>query len=66
MQIALEIGDQGGQGGAYGNLGNAYQSLGGHRKGIQYHKKGFKIAIKIGDRSEKEEPMKISVQLTGL
>ena len=62
--IATEIGDRGGEGGAYGNLGNAYQSLGDYRKAIEYHEKHLKIATEIGDRAEKEEPMEISVMLT--
>ncbi|XP_044180415.1 tetratricopeptide repeat protein 28-like, partial [Acropora millepora] len=51
LKIAIEIGDRGGKGGAYGNLGNAYQSLGDYRKAIEYHEKHLKIAIEIGDRS---------------
>ena len=51
MKIAIEIGDRGGEGGAYGNLGNAYQSLGDYRKAIEYHEKDLKIDIEIGDRS---------------
>ncbi|XP_044171785.1 tetratricopeptide repeat protein 28-like, partial [Acropora millepora] len=50
LKIAIEIGDRGGEGGAYGNLGNAYQSLGDYRKAIKYHQKHLKIAIEIGDR----------------
>ncbi|XP_044180420.1 tetratricopeptide repeat protein 28-like, partial [Acropora millepora] len=50
VKIAIEIGDQGGEGKAYGNLGNAYQSLGDYRKAIEYHEKKLKIAIEIGDR----------------
>ena len=30
LKIALEVGDQAGEGRAYGNLGIAYQSLGGY------------------------------------
>ena len=51
FKIAIEIGDRGGEGGAYGNLGNAYQSLGDYRKAIEYHEKDLKIDIEIGDRS---------------
>ena len=49
MKIAKEIGDQGGEGGAYGSLGNAYQSLGDYSKAIEYHEKHLKIAKDIGD-----------------
>ena len=51
LKIAIEIGDQEGEGGAYGNLGNAYQSLGVYRKTIEYHEKDLQIAIEIGDRA---------------
>ncbi|XP_074625204.1 uncharacterized protein LOC141883582 [Acropora palmata] len=50
LKIAVEIGDRGGEGRAYGSLGNAYKSLGDYRKAIEYHKKQLKIAIEIGDR----------------
>ncbi|XP_044167575.1 LOW QUALITY PROTEIN: tetratricopeptide repeat protein 28-like, partial [Acropora millepora] len=50
LKIAIEIGDRGGEGRAYGNLGNAYQSLGDYRKAIEYHEKSLKIATEIGDR----------------
>ena len=50
LKIAIEIGDRGGEGRAYGNLGNAYQSLGDYRKAIEYYEKHLKIAIEIGDR----------------
>ena len=50
MKIAIEIGDRGAEGRAYGSLGNAYQSLGDYRKAIEYHAKHLKIAIEIGDR----------------
>ncbi|CBN56987.1 tetratricopeptide repeat protein [Kamptonema sp. PCC 6506] len=50
MEIAREVGDRGGEGGAYGNLGNAYQSLGDYRLAIEYHQKRLEIAREIGDR----------------
>ena len=65
MKIAIEIGDRAGEGGAYGDLGNAYTSVGDFWKAIEYHEKHLKIALEIGDRAEKEEPMEISVMLTG-
>ena len=34
------------------------------RKAIEYHEKHLKIAIEIGGRAEKDEPMEISVMLT--
>ncbi|XP_074627687.1 uncharacterized protein LOC141885736 isoform X6 [Acropora palmata] len=46
----MEIGDRGGEGGAYGNLGIPYRSLGDYQKSIEYHEKHLKIAIEIGDR----------------
>ena len=49
LKIAIEIGDQRGEGRAYENLGDAYQSLGDHQKAIEYHKKLLKIAIEIVD-----------------
>ncbi|WP_449421005.1 tetratricopeptide repeat protein [Phormidium nigroviride] len=50
LEIAREIGDRGGEGGANGNLGNAYQSLGDYRLAIEYHQKRLEIAIEVGDR----------------
>ena len=50
VKIALEIGDQRGEGGAYGNLDDAYESLGDHQKAIEYHKL-LKIATEIGHRA---------------
>ena len=50
MKIAIEIGDRGGEGAAYGNLGNSYQAQGDHQKAIEYHKKLLKFAVEIGDR----------------
>ncbi|XP_067047458.1 tetratricopeptide repeat protein 28-like [Acropora muricata] len=55
LKIAIEIGDRGGEGRAYGNLGNAYQSLGNYQKAIEYHEKDLKIAIEIGDRGGEGE-----------
>ena len=52
MRIAIEIGDQAGEGRAYGNLGNAYFSLGEFRKAVEYYEKVLKIAIQIGDRAK--------------
>ena len=51
LKIAKEIGELGGEGGAYGNLGNAYQSLSDYQKAIQYHEKRLKIANEISDRA---------------
>ncbi|XP_044180414.1 tetratricopeptide repeat protein 28-like, partial [Acropora millepora] len=48
LKLAKEIGDRGGEGGAYGGLGNAYQSLGDYRKAIEYHEKHLKLAKEIG------------------
>ena len=50
LKIAIESGDRGGEGVAYGNLGDAYRLLGDYRKAIEYHEKHLKIAIEIGDR----------------
>ena len=35
LEIAKEIGDQAGEGGAFGNLFTAFQSLGDYRKAIE-------------------------------
>ena len=65
LTTATKNGDRGQETAAYANLGKAYHSLGDHRKAIEYHEKHLKIAIQIGDRNKKEEPIKISVMLTG-
>ena len=63
LEIVIEIGDRGGEGGANGNLGNAYQSLGDYRKATEDHKKHLEIAIDVLIGAEKEEAMEISVML---
>ena len=50
LATALEYGNRGREGRAYGSLGIAHQSLGDYRKAIKYHAKHLKIAIEIGDR----------------
>ena len=50
-KIAIKIGDQAGEGGAYESLGNAYTSLGDLQQAIKYHEKSLRLAIKIGDRA---------------
>ena len=51
LQIAKEVGDKSGEGGAYGNLGNAFQSLGDFQKAIEYHSLCLQIAKEVGDKS---------------
>jgi len=51
LKIAKEIGDQAGEGAAYGNLGIAYKLLGDYEKSIEYHMKHLKIAKENGDRA---------------
>ena len=50
LKIAMEIGDPGGEGTAYGNLAIAYCSLRDYRKAIEYLEKSLKIAMEIGDQ----------------
>ena len=50
MKTSREIGDQGGEGAAYGNLGNACCSLGDYRKAIECQEKYLKISKEIGDQ----------------
>ena len=50
LKIAIEVGDRGGEGTAYGNLGNAYYSLGDYQKAIEYLEKSLKITMEIGNR----------------
>ena len=45
MEIAIEIGDRGGEGKAYGNLGNSYQGLGDYQKAIDCCEKLVKIPL---------------------
>ena len=37
LKIGQKVGDNHGEGGAYGNLGNAYHSLGDLKKAKEYH-----------------------------
>jgi tetratricopeptide (TPR) repeat protein len=37
LEIAKEVGDRAGEGGAYRNLGNAYGSLGDYWKALEHH-----------------------------
>ncbi|XP_044164251.1 tetratricopeptide repeat protein 28-like, partial [Acropora millepora] len=50
LEIAIEVGDRVGEGGAYGGLGNAYLLLGDFRKAIEYYEKDLEIAIEVSDR----------------
>ena len=52
LKIAKEIGDQAGEGGAYGNLAVAYDFLGDYRKTIEYHERHWIIRTETGDRGE--------------
>ena len=52
QEIAIEIGDRGGEGKAYGNLCSSYQALGDFKKAIDCCEKLVKIALEIGDRRE--------------
>ena len=38
LAIAQELGDKGGEGGAYGNIGNAYEKLGDYQLALDYKK----------------------------
>ena len=53
LKIAKEMGDQGGEGRAYGHLGDAYQSLCDYQKAIEYQVKHLKIAKEMGDQSRR-------------
>ena len=59
LKIAQEIGDQPGEGTAYGYLGIAYHSLSEYRISIKCHKRRLKIAQEIGDRSGEKAAYKI-------
>ena len=48
LKIAVEMGDEIGQG---GTVGNGFQSLGDYPKAIQYHKKRLRISTEISDRT---------------
>ena len=45
------MGDQAGDGGAYGNLGIAYQSQGDYAKDITYQGQCLAIVKEVGDRA---------------
>ena len=49
LKIAIEVGDRGREGAAYGGLANAYSSSGDYRRAIEYHEKHLKIAKEIGE-----------------
>ena len=51
LKIAIGIGDQAGEGRAYGHTGEAYRSMSEYRKAIEYHERHLKIALEIGDRA---------------
>jgi len=50
LEIAKEVGDRAGEGGAYGNLGNAYKSAGKLAMAIECHVLDLSIAKEVGDR----------------
>ena len=66
MKIATEIDDRAEEGRAHGNLGHAYRSQGDFRKAIEYHEKRLKLQCKSVMGPEKEDPMEISVMVSGL
>ena len=51
LKIAIEIGDQAGEGTASGNLGNGYLLLSDFQNAIEYLEKHLNSAKKIGDRA---------------
>jgi tetratricopeptide (TPR) repeat protein len=51
LNIAREIGDRFGEGGALGNIGNAHQSLGQYQRAIDFHQQWLNIAREIGNRN---------------
>ncbi|XP_067030794.1 tetratricopeptide repeat protein 28-like [Acropora muricata] len=55
LKMAIEHGDRGGEGEAYGNLGVACEALSDFQKAIEYHEKHLTIAIEIGDRAGEGE-----------
>ena len=49
LDIALQLGDKGIVGKAYGNIGNAHNSLGNYQEALTYHQKlAFRYRIAIG------------------
>ena len=51
LNIAKEVGDKAGEGGAYGNLGNAYASLDDFKTATDYHERDLKIVKEVGDKN---------------
>ena len=51
LNIALEVGDRAGEGGAYGNLGCVYDRLGQFEKAVEFHQKRLNIVLEVGDRA---------------
>ena len=50
LEIALQLGDKGGEGRAYCNIGNAHDSLGNYQDALKYHHKYLEIALQLGDK----------------
>ena len=50
LDIALQLGDKGGEGRAYGNIGNAHNRLGNYQEALTYHQKYLDIALQLGDK----------------
>ena len=51
LTIAKELGDEAGEGHAYGNLGIAYWRLGDFKQAVEYHNQHLSIAKELGDRA---------------
>ena len=44
LTIALQLGDKGGEGKAYGNIGLAHENLGNYQEALIYHQKHLTLA----------------------
>ena len=50
LDIALQLGDKGGESTVYSNIGNAHYRLGNYREALTYYQKHLDIALQLGDK----------------
>ena len=48
LDIALQLGDKGGEEAAYGNIGKNREKLGNYQEALIYHQKHLDIALQLG------------------
>ena len=51
LNIAKEVGNTAGEGGASGSLGKDYHTLGDYQQALEYHKRALSVAKEVGNKA---------------